>query len=72
MTNFQRTFSIKTLDLDHVIIYKDQAEVKRNFQISLKKGKNFILLTNVSASIVKESIQFDFKTIPHGPSVNSE
>lgn len=54
---------IKTISkIDNVVIYNNGATVYRNGVINLKKGTNKVFISNLSPSLISESIQFNIKS----------
>lgn len=49
----------KDLSLKSITVFNDRAEVKREFQVTLKAGLNEVRVENVATSIESESIRID-------------
>uniref|UniRef100_A0A914WX50 Uncharacterized protein n=1 Tax=Plectus sambesii TaxID=2011161 RepID=A0A914WX50_9BILA len=64
----QQSFDAKNLKVGGVTVYSDRAEVTRLVLATLKKGKNEVLVKNVSHMIDSESVRVDGR----GPAVICE
>uniref|UniRef100_A0A914X159 DUF4139 domain-containing protein n=1 Tax=Plectus sambesii TaxID=2011161 RepID=A0A914X159_9BILA len=64
----QQSFDAKNLKVGGVTVYSDRAEVTRLVQATLKKGKNEVLVKNVSHMIDSDSVRVDGR----GPAVICE
>uniref|UniRef100_A0A914E697 Protein F37C4.5 n=1 Tax=Acrobeloides nanus TaxID=290746 RepID=A0A914E697_9BILA len=47
------------LDIESVTIFNDRAEIRREFQVTLKAGINEIRVENVASTIINDSIRLD-------------